>query len=152
MSKQINTILHTPVVPGNVNNKPKGTKNLHTAENAFGKLLQSKIASADGIKLSGHAADRVRQRGLNVTQTDLTNLSEAVTKADAKGAKDTLFLMGDNAFLVNIKNRVVVTVIDQQKLKDDIFTNIDSVAIVNKDGKSKELNGQDLLSRMPLAR
>ena len=151
MAQNINTILRSPIVPGQVNDKSK-VDSLHTENNAFGKLLQSKIASADGIKLSGHAADRIRQRGLDVSETDLTKLSEAVTKADAKGAKDTLFLMDDNAFLVNIKNRVVVTVMDQQKLKDDIFTNIDSVAIVAKDDNKSESNGQDLLSRMPRPR
>lgn len=151
MAQNINTILHRPILTGQTNEKPKAER-LHSGDNAFGKLLQSKLAGAEGIKLSGHAADRIRQRGLNVSEADLTKLSEAVTKADAKGAKDTLFLMEDNAFLVNIKNRVVVTVLDQQKLKDDIFTNIDSVAIVPKEGQGGESSGQDLLSRMPRPR
>lgn len=154
MGQPITTILRTPIAPGTAQNQPQAEP-LHSKGNAFGKLLQSKIAQADGISLSGHASDRIRQRGLDVTETDLAKLSEAVTKADAKGAKDTLFLMKDNAFLVNIKNRVIVTVIDQQKLKDDIFTNIDSVAIVPKDGEQNSTHqstGQDLLARMPLAR
>jgi flagellar operon protein len=38
--------------------------------------------------------------------------------------------MDDLAFIVSVKNRTVITVIDGQHLKDSVFTNIDSAIIV----------------------
>jgi len=52
-----------------------------------------------------------------------------VTRADEKGAKDSLVLLRDLAFIVNVKNRTVVTAVDGEHLKDNVFTNIDSAVI-----------------------
>ncbi len=41
-----------------------------------------------------------------------------------------LILEGNKAYIVNIKNRVIVTVKDVSNLKDNIFTNIDGVLMI----------------------
>jgi len=51
-------------------------------------------------------------------------------KAAAKGSKQSLFMMGDTAMVVSIKNRVVITAVDSDSMKDNVFTNIDSAAII----------------------
>jgi len=51
-------------------------------------------------------------------------------KAAAKGAKQSLFMMGDVGMVVSIKNRVVITAVDQDSMKENVFTNIDSAAII----------------------
>jgi len=38
--------------------------------------------------------------------------------------------MDDLAFIISVKNRTVITVIDGQNMKDNVFTNIDSAIIV----------------------
>ena len=39
--------------------------------------------------------------------------------------------MVDNvALVVSVKNRTVITAVDQESLKDNVFTNIDSAVIV----------------------
>lgn len=53
------------------------------------------------------------------------------TKSAAKGAKESLILMQDMAFIVNVKNRTVVTAMDSESMKDNVFTQIDSAVIIS---------------------
>ena len=64
---------------------------------------------------------------MNLTETDMNKLQEAVNKAEAKGAKDSLIMMKETAFIVNIPNRTVITALDVNKSSENVFTNIDSV-------------------------
>ena len=38
--------------------------------------------------------------------------------------------MDDSAFIVNAKNKVVITVIDKSEMKDNVFTNIDGAIFI----------------------
>jgi flagellar operon protein len=56
-------------------------------------------------------------------------------KAAAKGARSSLVLMDRSdqsqvGLVVSIPNRTVITAVDTQSLKDNIFTNIDSAMII----------------------
>lgn len=83
------------------------------------------------LKISKHASERLKFQNINLDEVTLSKLEEAVKKADQKGLKnDVLILDGDRAYIVNIKNRVVVTVKDVSGLKDNIFTNIDGVLMI----------------------
>jgi len=84
----------------------------------------------DGIKFSNHAIDRMRTRGITFSPEDVSRLSEAVGKAAAKGSKDSLILMNDSALIVSVKNNTVVTVMDKNALKENVFTNIDSTIVM----------------------
>ena len=79
------------------------------------------------LKFSNHAAKRLESRELELSSTDLDKLQNAVSKAESKGAKDSLVMMNNKAFIVNIPNRTVVTAMDVEKSSENIFTNIDSV-------------------------
>jgi flagellar operon protein len=57
-------------------------------------------------------------------------MNQMADKAAAKGAKQSLFMMGDVGMVVSIKNRVVITAVDQDSMKDNVFTNIDSAAVI----------------------
>jgi flagellar operon protein len=81
------------------------------------------------IKFSQHAKNRVESRNLDLTSEDLSKLDAAVDKANEKGAKDSMIFLRDMAFIVNVKNRTVVTALDSEQIKDNVFTNIDSVLI-----------------------
>ena len=59
-------------------------------------------------------------------------LKDAVNKAEAKGAKESLILMDQLALVVSVKNRTVITAVDGASLKDNVFTNIDSAVIVKQ--------------------
>ncbi len=50
-------------------------------------------------------------------------------KAAAKGARESLILMDNLALVVSIRNRTVITAVDEKRMKEHVFTNIDSAVI-----------------------
>jgi len=99
------------------------------SEQSFAEILESKISSPD-VKFSAHAVSRLIDRNITLTQNEVDRLRSGVGKAEAKGAKESLVLMEDKAFVVSIKNRTVITAITGDGLRDNVFTNIDSAVIV----------------------
>jgi flagellar operon protein len=97
---------------------------------SFDAVFQNQLATADGLKFSAHALKRLESRQIVLDNRDLALLKDAVNRAEAKGAKDSLIIMDQLALVVNVKNRTVITAVDDRSLKDSIFTNIDSAVIV----------------------
>lgn len=91
---------------------------------------QGLVKPAEGVKFSNHAIERMRTRGINYSPEDISKLSDAVSRAAAKGSKDSLILMNDSALIVSVKNNTVVTVMDKNALKENVFTNIDSTVVL----------------------
>jgi len=81
----------------------------------------------DNLKFSNHATKRIESRELQLSTTDMGKLNDAVNRAEAKGSKDSLVMMDNRAFIVNIPNKTVITAVDVEKSTENIFTNIDSV-------------------------
>jgi flagellar operon protein len=81
------------------------------------------------VKFSQHAKTRIEERNLDISTEDLSKLDEAINKASEKGSKESLIFLKDMAFIVNVKNRTVVTAMDGDQVKDNVFTNIDSAIL-----------------------
>ncbi len=96
----------------------------------FAEILQKESDKAHSVQFSKHAAQRVRQRGIEVTDTLMQNLNQAVRKAQEKGAKDVVVIGESGAFIVNVPNNIVVTTMSGAEMKDNIFTNIDSAVLM----------------------
>lgn len=60
----------------------------------------------------------------------MERLETAVQKAASKGAKESLILMDNVAYVVSIVNRKIITAVDDGSMKDNVFTNIDSAIFV----------------------
>ena len=99
-----------------------------SAGGAFADLLKTKI---NGLKFSAHAATRMSSRQIAMTPELMGKLEKAVEGAANKGARESLVLMKNCAFIVNIPNRTVVTAMDGESLKQNIFTNIDSAVLAD---------------------
>ena len=93
-------------------------------KNSFDSIFKNEF---EKLKFSNHANKRIESRELELSSTDMNKLQDAVNKAEAKGAKDSLVMMDNRAFIVNIPNKTVITALDVQKSSENIFTNIDSV-------------------------
>lgn len=87
-------------------------------------------ARTPDLTLSAHAAERIEQRGISLTQADRASITDAMQHLDAKGARDALLLRADAAFVVNVPNRTVVTALGQADLKERVFTGIDSAFVL----------------------
>ncbi|MCB0348117.1 MAG: hypothetical protein KDD37_04740 [Bdellovibrionales bacterium] len=99
-----------------------------TAKPQLGEALGSQLS---GVKFSNHAVERIKSRGIDMGPEQLAKLNKAVEKAESKGAKETLVLLDNaSALIVNIKNKTVVTALDQSMMKENVFTNIDSTVIL----------------------
>lgn len=82
------------------------------------------------LKFSNHAIERMHSRGISIAPEQMARIENAVDKAAQKGSKDTLVLSGDNALIVSVKNKTVVTIMDRAAMKDNVFTNIDSTVVI----------------------
>lgn len=92
-------------------------------------VSSSGTGDAFGLHFSRHAQKRLEQRGLDLDAARMERLNRAVDSAEAKGAKESLILLDELALVVSVQNRTVVTAMDQQGGKEQVFTNIDSVVI-----------------------
>lgn len=82
-----------------------------------------------GVRLSAHAQERLRHSRIELTPEHMERLNGAVAKAAAKGARESLILLDDLALVVSVKNRTVITAIGPDRIKENVFTNIDSAVI-----------------------
>ena len=82
------------------------------------------------IKFSGHALNRLEERNIQLSEGDFSRLSSAFEQVAEKGGSDSLVLMDSLAFVINAKNRTVVTAMTQENLRDKVFTKIDSAVII----------------------
>jgi flagellar operon protein len=98
-------------------------------EEKFAKVLESELKNADRLKFSKHAQARMTERDMNLSQSQLEKLDDAAKRAAQKGVKDTLVLMENMAFIVNIPNNVVVTAMKDKDLEGNVFTQIDGAVI-----------------------
>ncbi|HPU58338.1 MAG TPA: TIGR02530 family flagellar biosynthesis protein, partial [Candidatus Avimonas sp.] len=70
------------------------------------------------------------ERNINLTESQLNRLNEAVKKAESKGVKDTLVLMDQMAFIVSVNNSTVVTAMSGSDIQGNVFTQIDGAVVV----------------------
>jgi flagellar operon protein len=112
---------------------PKAKPQINEASGpSFADIFQNQLAETDGVKFSAHALKRLESRQIKLSLQDLALLKDAVNRAEAKGAKESLILMDQLALVVSVKNRTVITAVDGNSLKENIFTNIDSAVIVKE--------------------
>jgi flagellar operon protein len=116
-----------PAVPNTNQPAPKAVEGP-----SFDQLFQQQLEQQTNIKFSAHALKRLESRQISLDNQDMALLKDAVNKVEAKGAKESLILMDQMALVVSVKNRTVITAVDSNNLKENVFTNIDSAVIVKK--------------------
>ncbi len=108
-------------------NKNK-TKNNSNDGLSFEEVLKQKQQT--GLKFSKHASARLDQRNINLSKDQSLRLEKGVSAAENKGVNESLVLVDDLAFIVNVPNRTVVTAMDQAETNSNVFTNIDGAVIM----------------------
>lgn len=120
------TILPQPLLPPQTTPKGSRASSGKTAQ-SFEQTLARQLENPVGF--SRHALQRMEHRGIHFSDSELQRLNGAVDLVQAKGGRDSLVLMDNAALVISVKNRQVVTVLDQAQLKDNVFTHIDSAII-----------------------
>lgn len=110
---------------------------------AKGKRIEPRSAHAAGVpsfqdvfrdslvRISHHAGMRLQQRGIELLPEQMDKIQSAIEKAAAKGAKDSLLVLGNMAMIVNVKSKTIVTAMDSSAMTDHVFTQIDSAVIIS---------------------
>jgi flagellar operon protein len=96
--------------------------------NSFREMLESQLGR--GVSFSKHAGIRAQERNIRLGEGDLAKLGDACDRASEKGVRDALIVMNDSAFIVNAGSKVVVTVVDKNEMKENIFTNIEGAVFL----------------------
>lgn len=120
---------------GNVQKSDKKGQSIQTGANSFASILNKIQESSDNtisseeLKFSKHAANRLQDRNIVLTDEQMARLNMGKIEAGEKGIKDSLILIDQLAFIVNVPNNTVVTAMDQTENKSNVFTNIDGAVI-----------------------
>jgi flagellar operon protein len=97
---------------------------------SFKDMFSRELADSRRISFSKHANERLHSRGIELSETTVNAIADAIDKAELKGSKETLVLSDDAAFVVSVKNRTVITAFDKDNLKEGVVTSIDSAVII----------------------
>lgn len=103
------------------------------AEASFESVFRQKLIRSEEpviLKFSKHAANRLVDRNITLSDSQMERLSDGAKKAGEKGIQDSLVIVDELAFIVNIPNKTVVTAMDQNETNENVFTNIDGAVIM----------------------
>ncbi|MEW5959462.1 MAG: TIGR02530 family flagellar biosynthesis protein [Chloroflexota bacterium] len=110
-----------------------GSKNDSASSTALGsdfeEILKTQLGRPPAVQFSAHAQRRIASRNIEFSSNEAIRLEQAVEKAASKGSRESLILMDDLALVVSVKNKMVITAVDANSRKENIFTNIDSVVL-----------------------
>lgn len=91
----------------------------------FGQVFQE---TKNQVRFSKHAERRLETRNISMSEEQRVRLNDATNQALQKGMKEPLVMVDDLAFIVNVRNKMVVTAVNDTERA--VFTNIDG-AIIN---------------------
>jgi flagellar operon protein len=96
----------------------------------FSEILKSKQTAEDvgELKFSKHANERLASRNIDLTDDQMARLENGARKAYEKGINESLVMVDNLAFIVNVKNNTVITAVNDGE--DKVFTNIDGAVIM----------------------
>ena len=126
--------VNLPIIPTQKVNKSANEAQIISANqtgqtNSFEDVLKTQLGRSPTVRFSAHAQHRITSRNIDFGSNEAMRLEQAVEKAANKGSRESLILMDDLALVVSIKNKVVITAVDADSRKENVFTNIDSVVL-----------------------
>lgn len=119
----------------NLNNNIQPNKAVKNAENissTFKDILNEKFQKEkvdNEVVFSKHANERIIERNIDVSADVTDKLNEAAEQAKDKGLKNVLVMIDNQAFIISTMNNKVITAVNSNDLKENIFTNIDGAVI-----------------------
>jgi len=111
--------------PSSSNKTQRQINNDFKFQRIFDETLQKQD---DKPNISAHAQQRMQERNIKLEEADMNALRDAMNNLEEKGARESLMLYKDMAFIASIRNRTIITTMNNNEM--DIVTNIDSAIIV----------------------
>jgi flagellar operon protein len=114
----------------NNRNQINGQENVNESGLTFREILKTKENENETLKFSKHASIRLEQRGIRLTDKQMERLNDGTRQAGQKGIRDSLVIVDELAFIVNIPKNTVITALDSTETNSNVFTNIDGAVIM----------------------
>jgi flagellar operon protein len=97
------------------------------------KDLLNKVQVNEKIELtvSKHAQKRLNDRGITIDEQKWSQISKKVQEAKSKGVQDSLVILDNAALIVSAKNSTVITALDRDEARAQIFTNINGTILID---------------------
>lgn len=114
-------------------NGVRGTDHQETTEGlSFQDVLEQKTRTGGtgSLKFSKHALGRLSDRNIELDSDQLERLEDGARKAEQRGIRDSLVIVDQLAFIVNVPNQTVVTAMDSTETSENVFTNINGAVIM----------------------
>lgn len=111
----------------NRGSKTSSTTSIHD-ETSFKQVLDNVKSKDEGFTVSKHAALRLNE--INFTKEDMKEIEKGFEIAKDKNSKNTVMFYKDVALIASIENKTLITAVEKERAKDNIFTNVDSVVIL----------------------
>jgi flagellar operon protein len=105
------------------------TRRTETGAPAGAQFADVLKTATRGLEFSSHALQRVERRDIDVSGDRLQRLADGVDRLAAKGARESVVFVDDTAFVVSVTNRTVITALSRERMREHVFTNIDSAAL-----------------------
>lgn len=103
--------------------QPAGSEVQSGGKASFGDVFRDEF---DRLKFSKHAQARMVSRNIDLSAGEFDRLTNAVNLAGQKGASDSLIMLDEKAFIVNVANKTVITVVNKENMDSSVITDIDS--------------------------
>jgi flagellar operon protein len=87
-------------------------------------------ARSEAVGFSRHAVARMESRGITLDEQDMADLESTLDKLQGRGARESLVLLGDNAFIVGVNSRRVITAMTRSEAAGNVFTQIDATVVI----------------------
>ncbi len=118
-----------PQLTGVQTQKPGKAGESQPGATSFDALFLKSIQTPENnqFRISAHAQKRLNERNITMDSALENSLKRAFSELEAKGAKDSLVLTREGAFVVNVPSRTLVTAMGIDEMRNGIVTNIDSV-------------------------
>ena len=95
---------------------------------SFQNLLDALKSQKESFTISKHAALRLNE--INFTDEDMKQIEKGFEMAKDKNSKNTVMLYKNVALIASVENKTLITAVEKERAKDNIFTNVDSVVIL----------------------
>lgn len=112
----------------NNNRSEKANGSLNYQGKSFEQILSERTSTGSELKFSKHASMRMQSRAIDLSAEQWDRLENGIERAGQKGIKDSLVMVDNLAFIVNVPSSTVITAVGEGE--DKIFSNIDGAIII----------------------
>ena len=96
----------------------------------FEEILAARLPAGTVI-VSAHAKAALERSEIELSPMDLDRIGSGIDRLAEAGGRNGLLIGDKAAFVVNVPERTVASITAHEEVKDNVFTQIDSVVLID---------------------